>query len=587
MSLDVDDKANGPVRPILIIDKNPDCLKAIRHSLAKYSGEFPEVIEVTSAADAFKVIEQKTPLCCLLSYQSPGTEEALFIEELRTLYAADQLPIIVYSLPENEESVLELLQHGAQDYLLRPEMTPARLYGSLCNAIQSSRLQQQLQYLAHYDALTGLINRNLLMNRLDLALKRCDRYQLRCALLCLNLDNFKAINDAYGHATGDLLLQAVADRIRKKCRVTDSPARFGGDEFVVLLEQVDSDTGARVAEKIMRELALPFDVNGQQLNIGASLGVAVYPDTANNAAELLKQADQALNQSKKDEMHPIVHFSAHYKKEWSRLHTLERELPMAIANNKLSLVYHPIVDAQTFELKRLEVLTRWPREDYGVPALELMEIIDRLNLTEAFHEWLFHTAFSQMRTWHEEAVHPDLCLNIPANYCYSSVIANSIKRALDRSQLSPEKIELEITESTLMRYPDRSIKVLQSLHDDGFRIAIDDFGTGYSSMAYLTRLPLDTLKIDRGFFLADQKKDRNRKVIDAIAALGHSLGLEIIAEGVETEVQLHLARAVGCDLLQGYYFGRPADPGANWGEYIANFEHISSGAIQSPKGRKE
>lgn len=561
-------------RPILIIASDADDRGRLRDILSHYPEEFPEVVEVDSVAGALAAIRDHMPLCCLLDYKVTDNEGKSALAQLRRHLPAETLPVIIAADVLSDADAAHLLHTGAQDYLIKSDLTALRLYGAVCNAVKATELQHQLQHLAHYDALTGLLNRNLLMNRLDLALKRCDRYKQRCVLLSLDLDQFKPVNETYGHAAGDCLLQAVAERIRSHCRSTDSPARLGGDEFVVLLEQVDKSTGAKVANKILQALSEPFDIFGQTVSIKASVGLATYPDTSHSAEELLKQADQALEYAKSDPLVPLVHFSAKYKRQWQRQHVLERELPKAITEGELSLVYQPIVDSQSYELKRLEVLSRWPREDYAVNALELMEMIDRLNLIEPFHEWLFNTAFGQLSRWRTEAIYPDLCLNIPANYCYSTVIAKSINASIDRHSVAPNKIELEITESTLMRHPERSIKVLQALHNKGMRIAIDDFGTGYSSMAYLTRLPLDTLKVDRNFFLVDPGQERNRKVIEAIAALGHSLGLEIIAEGVETDVQLALAKAVGCDLLQGFYFGRPAFPGVNWNDYLSHFEHV-------------
>lgn len=561
-------------QPILIIDHDPLGRSVLVDYLRRYEREFSGVIEVESGAEALQRIVTEQPVCCVIGAAIAQREGTNLLEMIRQEFSADLLPVVVITTAGDEDLAVTLLHAGAQDCLLQSELTPARLYGAIWNAMRASSLHKQVKHLAHYDALTGLINRNLFMNRLEQALKRCDRYKQRCALLYMDVDHFKLVNETYGHMVGDELLQAVAERIRSHCRGTDSPARIAGDEFVVLLEQVDSGTGRKVADKLLNALNAPFELGGHTVSIGASIGVATYPDTAKSAEELIKQADQALRRAKlQDEAH-IVNFSEQHRHQWNRQHILETELPRAIARGDLSLVYQPIVDSKTFELKRLEVLSRWPRSDYLVHALELMEMIDRLNLTEPFHDWLFNTAFSQLKKWQNEAINPDLCLNIPANYCYNSAISDCVLNALQKYHINPQKVELEITESTLMRFPDKSVKVLQGLHDTGLRIAIDDFGTGYSSMSYLTRFPLDTLKIDRNFFLADVNKNRNRKVIEAITALGHSLDLEIIAEGVETDVQLRLAKEVGCDLLQGYYFGRPEFPGVNWGDYVRHFEHM-------------
>ena len=561
-------------KPILIVDDTPAGRLALAQALGKYPEEFPALTEAPSSADALQRLQEDAPLCCLIGPSVARQEGLVLLEAIRRNYAADVLAVVVVTPPGSEEMAVELLHLGAQDCLPQTEVTPARLYGVIWNALRASDLYKQVKHLAHYDSLTGLLNRNLLMNRLEQALRRCDRYKQRCALLYLDLDHFKPINETYGHAVGDELLQAVAERIRSHCRDTDSPARIGADEFLVLLEQVDGNTGRKVADKLLKALDAPFELSGHSLLIGASIGLATYPDTAQSAEELMKQADQALRRAKQLGDAHFVNFSEQHKHQWNRQHILETELPRAIARGELSLVYQPIVTSETFELKRLEVLSRWPRSDYAVHALELMEMIDRLNLTEPFHEWLFNTAFTQLKKWQTESINPDLCLNIPANYCYNSAISDCVLNAVQKYQINPEKVELEITESTLMRFPDKSVRVLSGLHEAGLRIAIDDFGTGYSSMSYLTRFPLDTLKIDRNFFLADVHRDRNRKVIEAITALGHSLDLEIIAEGVETDVQLRLAKEVGCDLLQGYYFGRPEFPGVNWGDYVSHFEHM-------------
>jgi diguanylate cyclase (GGDEF) domain len=561
-------------KPILIIDDVKSERHALVEQLGKYRDEFPSVVEAESVADALLRIREDEPICCLIGSGVTRKEGLDLLQLIRQDYPADMLAVVVVADAECEDMAVEMLHHGAQDCLIRQNITPARLYGAIWNAVRARDLHKQVKHLAHYDNLTGLLNRNLLMNRLEQALKRCDRYKQRCALVYLDLDHFKPVNETYGHTVGDELLQAVAERIRNHCRNTDSPARIGSDEFLVLLENVDKNTGRKVADKLLKALEAPFELSGNVVQIGASIGISTYPDTAKNAEELIKQADQALRRAKQGEERHFVAFSEQHRHQWNRQHILETELPRAIARGDLSLVYQPIVTADTFELKRLEVLSRWPRSDYAVNALELMEMIDRLNLTEPFHEWLFNTAFSQLKRWQSESINPDLCLNIPANYCYHSAISDCVLSALQRHRINPQKVELEITESTLMRFPDKSVRVLQGLHDAGLRIAIDDFGTGYSSMAYLTRFPLDTLKIDRNFFLADVNKDRNRKVIEAITALGHSLELEIIAEGVETDVQLRLAKDVGCDLLQGYYFGRPEFPGVKWNDYASRFEHM-------------
>lgn len=561
-------------RPILIIEDNPDDRAAYARYLKKYEHEFPHIITVDNGADACLLIHKHNPCCCLLDYKLPGQSGLVVLKNIRREYASEALPVIVLTGEGDEEVAVEMLQGGAQDYLVKSDVNATRLYGAIRSALQTANLQKQLTRLAHYDALTGLLNRSLLINRLGQAIHRCNRYNQKCAILHLDINKFKPLNDANGQDYGDAVLQVVAERIRKYCRATDSPARLGADEFAILLEQVETDVCGRIAQKIIDAVEEPIEVNGKNQNIKISIGISVYPDTANSGDELLKQADEALQRAKRSDSLTFVSFSEKYKREWTRQQILERDLPGAIANGDLALVFQPIVSTKTYDLKRLEVLSRWPRSDYEVYALELIEMIDRLGLAEGFHDWLFNEAFGQARKLADSNVAADLCLNIPANYCYSKSIIRAVENSLVHHQVDPTRVELEITESTLMLHPDRSVELLTHLHQKGLRIAVDDFGTGYSSMAYLTKLPLDTLKIDKHFFLDNARDSRNKKVIGAVTALGHSLGLEIIAEGVETQAELTLASQVGCDLLQGFYFGKPAPVNKGWVDFFTHFPLI-------------
>lgn len=566
-------------RTILLICGNSVTAKHITQLLNIPNDHWDELCVVANLEEALLHIRKQPPLCCLLDTQVTTLTDQSVVKALRREYASDNLPLLLINPTDGEDNAGQTLAQGAQDYLPLNTMTAAQLSSAIHNAIHTSQLQKQLNNLAHYDSLTGLLNRNLLYNRLSHAVGRCNRYGHSCAVLVIDLNNFKPVNEIYGYDVGDKVLQYVAACIRDNCRSTDSPARMGGDEFVVLLEHVDEHTGQLITEKIVQAIQTPFEINGISIQLSACAGLATYPVAA-SVEELLKHADEALMLAKTTQDQNWVSFSNEHKERWTRQQILERELPKAIANGELALVYQPIVCAKTHQLRRLEALSRWPRSDFAVGAPELINMIDRLQLIEPFHEWLFHSAFKQMHQWKQEAIQADICLNIPANYCYRQSIIHTIEQAFSRYHIEPSRVELEITESTLMLYPERSVDLLQRLHDKGIRIAVDDFGTGYSSMAYLTLLPLDTLKIDKQFFIENSKNDRNRKVIEAVTALGHSLGLDIIAEGVETSTELELAKQVGCDLLQGYYFGRPQFAHGSWADYTQHFNHISPPADQ-------
>lgn len=570
-----DEQAASQERPILIIDDNLGDRKVYQQFLKKYSNEFPVVIELSRGASIGELIEQHNPCCCILGCQLPGENGLVLLKKIRSEYASDTLPVIVLTTEGDEESAVSMLQSGAQDYLVKEDINASRLYGAIRSALQTASLQKQLTRLAHYDTLTGLLNRSLLINRLGQAIHRCNRYNQKCAILHLDINKFKPMNDHYGQEFGDTILQEVASRIRKNCRATDSPARLGADEFAILLEQVEIDTCNKIAQKLIEAIKKPITVGVNKILIKISIGISLFPDTASSGDDLLKQADEALQRAKRSDGLCYVSFSEKYKREWTRQQVLERQLPNAITNGDLAIVFQPIVCVKNYDLKRLEVLSRWPREDYAVFALELIEMIDRLGLVDAFHDWLFYEAFSQAKKLADGNVGADLCLNIPANYCYSKSIFRSVEDSIAYHEIDPTRVELEITESTLMLHPERSVALLNRLHDKGLRLAVDDFGTGYSSMAYLTKLPLDTLKIDKHFFLENVRDPRNKKVISAVTALGHSLGLDIIAEGVETEAELSLASNVGCDLLQGFYFGKPSSASNGWPAFFKNYPLVN------------
>lgn len=560
-------------RVLLLITSDEAVRSTVETHLQLPNANWDDLWVVGSLEEALLKIRKHMPLCCLLDTQLEAAKNNHLIGLLRREYPSDALPLLLLNTGHDVEDAGHTLAQGAQDFLSIKTATAGQLISAVHNVIHTSQLQKQLNHLAHYDSLTGLLNRNLLYNRLAHAVGRCNRYGHSCAVLVIDLNNFKPVNEIYGYDVGDKVLQYVAGCIRDNCRSTDSPARMGGDEFVILLEHVDEKIGQHITEKIIQAIQTPLDINGISIQLSACAGIATYPVAA-SVEELLKHAEEALSLAKNTQEHNWISFSSEHKARWSRQQTLERELPKAIAQGELALVYQPIVCAHTHQLRRLEALSRWPRTDFAVGAPELINMIDRLQLIEPFHEWLFHSAFGQMSQWKKEAIDADICLNIPANYCYRHSILHTIEQAFSQYHIEPNRVELEITESTLMLYPERSVDLLQRLHDKGIRIAVDDFGTGYSSMAYLTLLPLDTLKIDKQFFLENSKNDRNRKVIEAVTALGHSLGLDIIAEGVETSVELELAKQVGCDLLQGYYFGRPQFAQASWSEYTQNFQHI-------------
>ncbi len=328
-----------------------------------------------------------------------------------------------------------------------------------------------------------------------------------------------------------------------------------------------------------------MQIEERRLSISLSIGIAYYPKTAHSVSELLKQADEEMYCAKQSGKANYFHFSESLQQEYERRRQLEALLPKAVNHGELELAYHPIVNASDHSLHSLEVLSRWNLQGFTVSAAELISMVERLNLFDEFHDWLVATAFNQCAQWQLLLGDVRFCLNIPANYAHSEWLLHCLRRAFDVYNVKPPQIALEITESTLMNEPDISSRMLSRLQDQGVQIAIDDFVTGYSSMAYLTTLPLNVLKIDQYFVQHVDQDARSRKVVEGITALGHSLSLQVVAEGIETESQYHAVKDIGCDLLQGLYVGQPhsvaCDSKIDAEGFLMYFPELNGSAIEA------
>ncbi|MGH1485653.1 MAG: two-component system response regulator [Cellvibrionaceae bacterium] len=561
---------------LLIVDDNPADRELFCQLILQNQHASPfSVLEASSCNKALEMIASHQPSCCLVDYQLPVNNGLEFLKSIRRMEYGESIPVIIMTGEGDERIAVEMMRNGAQDYLVKHDITSQSLIHSITNAIHTCELQTKLRHLAHYDNLTGLLNRSLFLDRLQTAIDQCDRYGQTCSLLYIDVDNFKQVNDQYGHDAGDVLLKAIGERVKLNCRMTDSAARLGGDEFAILLSHINETDTNLAAEKILNKVSEPVLLESQSIHISLSIGIAHYPYTAGNLHELMRQADEAMYRAKKTGKARYFRFTREQKEQWERKNALETMLPKALENNDFKLAFQPIINAQDQSLHSLEVLVRWFPEGYDVTATEMIEMIERLGLFDPYHVWLINTSLQQLHQW--QKMNPDLhvCLNIPANQCHSDLVVDCLRKAMETYRIQPEQIELEITETTLMKHPTLSTKLLQSMQGEGVRIAIDDFGAGYSSMSYLTTLPLNTLKIDQKFFIGMEKNNRNRKVVDAVTALGHSLGLQVVAEGVETEAQYQMAREIGCDYIQGFYFGRPQLGDLDWKNFADQFPVLS------------
>lgn len=421
-------------------------------------------------------------------------------------------------------------------------------------------IEKELEYMAYYDPLTSLPNRILFKDRLENEINNCQRQGHRCAVLFLDLDRFKLINDTLGHSTGDELLVEVANRIRGSVRSNDTIARMGGDEFTLLLTQLRStDSAAMVAQNIIKILSQPIRLHGDELRISASIGIAIYPDDGENFTTLTRHADAAMYEAK-DKGRGQYHFYSEYMDKTAHEHLmLERDLHHALEENQFFMVFQPQIDATTGQTVQCEALIRWEHPQHGlIPPDRFIPIAEETGLILPIGDWVIREVCRNLRQW--QTTHSDIpkvAINLSARQFSQDDLVDRIMSILDEYQITVDAIEFEITESVAMENAESTMLRLQALHSRGFTIAIDDFGTGYSSLSYLKRFPVHKLKLDRSFVKDIQEDPNDAAISSAVIGMANRLGLEVVAEGVETIGQQDFLLEQGCRIMQGYYYSRP------------------------------
>ena len=433
-----------------------------------------------------------------------------------------------------------------------------RMSGITMDIDDRKEAEERVQFLAYYDALTGLPNRTLLRDRLAKAFAGARRQKYKVALLFLDLDRFKDINDSLGHSVGDLLLQEVAERLRRWGREQDTVARIGGDEFLIMLTHVNHISDAAVAaERLMDAMAAEFVVQDRSLSIGCSVGISIFPEHGMEADDLMKNADAAMYSAKEAGRNNFRFYTEDMNVQAVERLTLESSLRLALDKKELFLVYQPQMEMVTGKITGLEALLRWQHPQLGlVPPDKFIRIAENSGLIVQIGEWVLRTACAQARKWQDEGLPAvTVAVNVSAVQFRQEDFSELIRRVLQETGLAPEYLEL--TESLLLSSADVTFSVLQRLKRMGLKLAIDDFGTGYSSFSYLRQFQVSKLKIDRSFVRDVAVNPDDAAITAAIISMAKSLNLKVIAEGVENESQMSFLRAHQCDEIQGYYFSKP------------------------------
>ncbi|MEZ5757973.1 MAG: EAL domain-containing protein [Emcibacteraceae bacterium] len=428
------------------------------------------------------------------------------------------------------------------------------------NVSEQHEAEKIIRHMAWHDSLTGLANRNLLSARLEDALKIAKRLDKKVAVMILDLDKFKPVNDLYGHAIGDKLLKVVAERLLYCAREVDTVARLGGDEFAIVLSNIENDKNIiTIADRIIHSIQQPAEIDGNIIQIGTSIGVSFYPDDSDTPIELIRMADVALYQAKDDGRRLYRLYDQQMDAETKAQKQLEIDLNKALENDELLLQYQPQFDAKTNKLVGAEALIRWEHPEKGmIPPYSFIPVAEICGLMIPIGQWVLNTACKVAKSWQDQGLPKiRISVNISARQFHSDNFVKTIEDAINHSNLEPCWLELEITEGMVIKNTDNVVMKLEQLKALGVNLSIDDFGTGYSSLAYLKRFPVDQLKIDQSFIRNIHEDPDDAAITDAVIRLGHSLGLKVVGEGVETEKHVEILKEKGCDILQGYYFCRP------------------------------
>jgi diguanylate cyclase (GGDEF)-like protein len=542
---------------VLLVEDNEGDAELVTEYLSEIWGAV--VSRATRVEDAVRAIRDHTYHFIISDLTLPDARGLDAVRQLQPL-AADT-PFIVLTGIDDENLALQAVQQGAQDYLVKGQIDAPSLRRTLRHARERKQVYNRLFHLTRHDPLTGAANRAALRERLESALARARRRAQSFAVLFVDLDRFKAINDTCGHDVGDAVLCEVAERLHQAVRTTDVVARLGGDEFAVVLEDLfPTSCPFEVAERIRTSLEQPIDVDGHKLVVTASIGVALYPEITGTIDDILKAADTAMYVAK-GRGRNNVQLSGEVPTELRARLAVAADLQHALERGELSLHFQPQYTVDCRQVVAFEALLRWNRNgNVPVPPAEFIPLLEQNGRIIAVGEWVLDRACAQLAGWRTAGwTELRVAVNLSARQIAQSDLVGCVQRCLRRHDVPARCIELEITESMLMGDVQQATAVLGELRALGVRLAIDDFGTGYSSLSYLSRFAVDCLKIDRSF-IHEVNADRERALItSAIVTLGHHLGLQVIAEGVETTEQLAFLTEHRCDLVQGFLLGRPAE----------------------------
>jgi len=552
---------------VMLVDDEPLCLEVVQVFLQEAG--YHKFLSTSKPAEAMRLMERGRPDVLLLDLVMPDVSGFQILAAIRGNPDLRYTPVIILTAEGDPEKKLEALDLGATDFLTKP-VDPSELRLRIRNALAFKAYQDRL---ANFDTLTGLPNRNAFLRRVEPALSSVVEHGQRCALMHVDLDDFKQINDTLGHKIGDRVLCVAAGRLERAVPLpeprrvpaddTPSVARLSGDEFVVLARGIaDGSEAGAAAEKILSAFNDPFLLGGHELFVTPSIGIALCPDDAEGADTLLKHAETAMHEAKQLGRNTYEFFSREMNAEAMDRLMLANQLRRALERKEFLLHYQPKVDVVSGRICGFEALLRWQHPDLGaVPPSKFIPLAEKLGLIVDIGQWAIEEACCQAQAWRLDGLPvPQLSVNVsPAQFRQRKVMG-AVQQALSRSGLEVGYVTLELIESMLMENAEASIAVLREFKAMGLKISVDDFGTGYSCLSYLTQFPLDELKIDLSLLKDIPGNSESAAVVSAVIALGKALKLKVVAEGVETQQQLEFLRTRLCDEYQGFLYSKPLPP---------------------------
>ena len=550
---------------VLLVEDNAGDARLMREMLADSDTTQFEVTHVKRLDEGLRQLESSEFNLMLLDLWLPDGEGLDTVA--RALAAVSNAPIVVMTSHDDETLAVKAVQSGAQDYLVKGQADTRGLVRTIRHAVERHRMLSELKrsrrrehHQATHDPLTGLPNRQLFYDRLFHAMAYSSRHRESLAVLFIDIDHFKNVNDTRGHAVGDKLLTSAAERLSACLRKSDTAARLGGDEFVVILtDLIRIQDAARVAQNALRALAKPYILGTTELLVTASVGIAIYPTDGEDTDRLIKNADAAMYKAKEEGGNNYrFHTHSANARAFERL-ALENSLREALESGQFEVFYQPQVDVASWQIAGVEALLRWRHPNLGlVLPGQFIPLAEETGLIAPLGEWVLRETCKQIKAWQLAGL-PGIraAVNLSYHQLKRKGLAKTVAGILRETNLDPEHIELEITESSIVQDAETTIAALRALKNLGLRIFVDDFGTGYSSLALLKRFPADGLKIDKSFICDVTTNPCDASIVTALVAMAKGMKLEIVAEGVETPEQMEFLRSRQCRLMQGYLFSKP------------------------------